>query len=398
MLADRPTAPPAAATSAAANGFKPPPPKPRGRSASPAAAAAAAPRQGAPAAAAVSPTGSGDDNALASLLGYDEDAGDSPRSSGGQPAAAASPQRGIAVQALAGEPGPAAAGASPAAAKPAGDSMDAQLHSFLSELESSGLLQEDGGGGEREPPQGAAAATPAAGASQGGPSTDGDSAGGAGAAEQQVLGPVEGAGSNWYLVLDTGSGRRYCWNQATNEVAWTPPAGATLLAGAAAASDGASAGAAPATAGTGAQQQRGAAAAAPSAALEAPAAAPDLGAAFLVAPTAAALEAAERIAEECTEAAGPLLDDVPKVRQQYHALPGACSSAPPCPGCLAGSSLIACLAGAALWPLPCLTSLPVLLLHCLARPAGGAVGRGGAGALCAAAAAGPGAAGGGRGW
>ncbi|PSC75027.1 formin-binding 4-like isoform X2 [Micractinium conductrix] len=242
--------------------------------------------------------------------------------------------------------------------------MDAQLADFLSELESSGLLADgfagaDGqtastqqeGQQEREGDQavrdGAAPsdqqqqqAVGAPGGATGAAAADGaaGAATTAGPAEQQVLGQVEGGGSGWCLVLDTGSGRQYYWQPQTGAVAWEAPDGTTLptktaaaAAAAQAAGDGekepAGAAAAPAagdadqeqqaTAPADAEQQAEDQAEAPSAAGEPvqqqQASAAQLAAAYLVAPSAAVLEAAERVAEECAEAAGELLDDVPKV-------------------------------------------------------------------------------------
>ena len=46
----------------------------------------------------------------------------------------------------------------------------------------------------------------------------------AAAAEQRVLGVLEGA-AEWSEVMDMASGQVYFWNSATNEVAWDPPQG-----------------------------------------------------------------------------------------------------------------------------------------------------------------------------
>ena len=46
----------------------------------------------------------------------------------------------------------------------------------------------------------------------------------AAAAEQRVLGVLEGA-AEWSEVMDMASGQVYFWNSATNEVAWDPPRG-----------------------------------------------------------------------------------------------------------------------------------------------------------------------------
>lgn len=249
---------------------------------------------------------------------------------------------------------PAAAGQGSAGRLP-GDSMDDQLADFLADLESSGLLADSGGGEgsgaaadaapsthqdvqqaqheDQAPQQGAAAAhagqqaADAAGAQAAAGEADG------GPAEQRVLGPVEGtAGAGWFLVLDTGSRRQYYWNQQSNEVAWTAPEGSVLPPAIAAAAEAATR--QPAAAGQHDQQGSGPQPAAETTPHAAPAgattaegaearaaedpAAPQanaqaLAAAFLAAPTAAVLQAAELTAEQCTEAAGELLDSVPKV-------------------------------------------------------------------------------------
>lgn len=223
--------------------------------------------------------------------------------------------------------------------------MDAELASFLSELESSGLLADDDAAAPhaatpQHDVQHAAAESQAATSNAAVQDVSGGaaaaSAGGA-AAEQKVLGPVEGAGGGWFLVLDVGSGRQYYWHQESGEVAWTLPAGAevppsTQAAGRAAAAS-VAAQAAPAS-GSG-EQQHAAASLPPdeqqTVPQEQPAAAGPLSA-FLVRPKVEVLEAAERIATECSDAAGELLDQVPKVGgggRQADRLSAASVLAPP---------------------------------------------------------------------
>lgn len=374
--------------------FKAPPPRPRSTSPAATAGGMKCSPVAAPAAAPDSPSGSAGENPLASLLGYTDDDSESPRAAQGSSSAAGAargpstahaaagssagqapdgPSQGAAAQAAAAPQQQ--AGAAPASAaeqgsggRLSGDAMDAQLADFLADLESNGLLADVNGEGDGGA---AAAAAPAASSQQGtqqaqheiqaeqqgaspaqaeqqggeaalGPAA-GDTAGGGGGgsqAEQRVLGPVEGtAGAGWFLVLDTGSRRQYYWNQETNEVAWTAPAGSVLPPATAAAAEAAAL--QPAAAG---QQMRAGSSPQPTA--EAPAqpaqagaattggaevraqegaaaARPDvqsLAAAFLVAPTATALQAAEQIAEQCTEAAGELLDSVPRVSASSPAL------------------------------------------------------------------------------
>ena len=101
--------------------------------------------------------------------------------------------------------------------------MQAELDSFLSELKSSGLLQneeqqqlQEGAAGEqRGDPAEADGQHPATGVA----------AGAGAAAEQRVLGAVPGA-EGWFRALDTASGREYFWRRSTNEVAWQAPPGA----------------------------------------------------------------------------------------------------------------------------------------------------------------------------
>jgi len=155
-----------------------------------------------------------------------------------------------------------------------------QLATFMSDLESSGLLGADGedaqqpaaepwgaapaagaasaaGGAAQGAAEPAAAARPASGAAagrgasagasavveaaeeQGGAAgcsggTDGgapdggaaDGGGGAEQAEQRVLGPLEGL-PEWVEVMDMGSRRVYFWHPPSNAVEWDPPAGGT---------------------------------------------------------------------------------------------------------------------------------------------------------------------------
>lgn len=134
-----------------------------------------------------------------------------------------------------------------------------QLASFLSELETSGLLTDGEGAAAdaaAEPPagevplgpepeagsryqqqgtageEGAADGDGVAGVQQVGVKEgagegegDADAGGGGGAAEQRVLGDVPGA-EGWCRVQDMGSGQVYYWHEMTNEVAWDPPEGA----------------------------------------------------------------------------------------------------------------------------------------------------------------------------
>ena len=377
VLADEP--PPATAAGAGDSGFKAPPPRLRARSSSPAnqqlkagagEAAAGRPAVAAAMTAADSP-GGGAENPLASLLGYD-DVG-SPRSPAAPGPAAPGAADGAAAAAAGGDGAQQPASAQQAAApskggKPA-DAMDAQLADFLSELESSGLLKDDEHEqpqeqqGQQQGQQGQGGEQAAAADSQqqqqqqqGGGGGGAASAASSGPAEQKVLGSVDGP-AGWFLVLDTASRQQYFWHQATNEVAWTAPAGATLPAATAAAAEAAKQQGDTAAAGAGAsngkgeggeqvtsgpqepqagqqqggkQQQaeqkeqqpaEGARAVAAHSEQQQPAAAEGgkgsgieaMAGAFLAAPSAAVLEAAEQIAHECTEAAGDLLDAVPKV-------------------------------------------------------------------------------------
>ncbi|KAL4856864.1 hypothetical protein ACK3TF_002911 [Chlorella vulgaris] len=306
-----------------------------------------------------SPSGSAGDNVLASLLGYGHD------DAAGSPTSPAANAGSHAVRAVSCAPAGSTPGGAPP--QPSGSSMDAELASFLSELESSGLLadDEDGKGGEPQLPasdsgiaaaageaadaaaaaeQTAAAGQAAAGgASQSGTQAGSGGGGGGASAEQKVLGPVEleGAAHPWFLVLDTGTAKQYYWQPDTNDVAWTlPPTAVVPAATAAAAAAAAAAAVTTAQAGETAPAAAAAAAAAPNSSSDAQqqassgaagtavaaaaAAGPDsaagphvetatLPAAFLAMPRPAALEAAERIAAECTEAAGPLLDQMPRV-------------------------------------------------------------------------------------
>ncbi|GAB4822424.1 hypothetical protein N2152v2_009470 [Parachlorella kessleri] len=249
---------PAADTPASASnqGFKAPPPKPRAPHVAPprfddtpaqtALHTAATARATEPASAvpptAESPTAGG--NPLAGLLGYsgDEDEDDSPQQS--KPADLSAAQPGRTRDSMAGgQDSEAAENGNP-------QDLDAELASFLSELETSGLLKD--GGSTAQPSLAAAAAGQHAGtATQAGPATsvplpagtaeraahDADrsaaegvemeadtsqaAAQGGDGVEQRVLGEVPGA-EGWCRVLDTASGRVYHWNPETNEVTWPP--------------------------------------------------------------------------------------------------------------------------------------------------------------------------------
>jgi hypothetical protein len=387
VLADGPPPP---ASPADADGFRPPPPKPRARSASPVVADEKQAAEGS-----ASPTASGEANPLAALLGYD-DAGDCPRAAGHLRLPTAPDSQPTPERATSGDG---------AGAKPHGQagSMDAELASFLSELESSGLLaDDDAASADAQNPQRDAqqptAGDPAATAHTAGQDARGGGAAasaGGGATEQKVLGPVEGAGGGWFLVLDSGSGRQYYWHRDSNEVAWTLPAGAELppstqAAGRAAAA-GATSQAAPASE-PGEQQhaaspqpdQRGVSAVGldeqQGAPQEQPAASGPL-AAFLTRPAAHVLEAAERIAAECSDAAAELLDQVPKVGRG--ASPPLADASSPRSFRRRGAPAAGPVGTSAAHRSP----LPP------AKPAGGAPGCGGAGPVCPAALAGPNAAG-----
>lgn len=104
--------------------------------------------------------------------------------------------------------GPVAREAAPTAADDGGAS---DLESFLSELESSGLMERGGG-------------APAAAELASQPS------GGAVAEQQQPLGPVEGA-PGWLAALDTATAKVYYWHGESNTVSWEPPPGAAAVLG-----------------------------------------------------------------------------------------------------------------------------------------------------------------------
>eukprot|EP00775_Hariotina_reticulata_P007012 gene7012-7226_t len=187
------------------------------------------------------------ENPLASLLGYSDDESgggeDSPRVA---PAQKAQPAR------------PLAASPDSGAAQAAGgeDLMNAELASFMQELESSGLLADTDAADTTDATdaavmsqqQAASAAADSTGAvmepsnslqephnsdtqAATAPPTD-DPATQAQAvpdqtdqqAEQRTLGLLAGA-VEWAKVLDTGSGSIYYWHTVSNEVLWDPPAG-----------------------------------------------------------------------------------------------------------------------------------------------------------------------------
>ncbi|KAL0033200.1 hypothetical protein WJX79_009065 [Trebouxia sp. C0005] len=154
-------------------------------------------------------------NPLASILGYDND--DSASEDGSEPP---SPRAITAAQAAT---SPDAAESITTNAEPGKDNAeeeDPMLASFMSELESSGLLERDSAqkpaqdtlphGTDTEQADSRISTSPK-------PQT-------AEPAEQRVLGNLEGA-PTWREVMDMASGKVYFWEQDTDEVAWEPPPG-----------------------------------------------------------------------------------------------------------------------------------------------------------------------------